>query len=77
MEATKCFRSDNDGEYSYIDFEEYCRKNGIRHEKIIFYTPQHNEVAKRMNWTLTERVRSVLSLAKLIKSFWDEALCID
>jgi len=42
----------------------------IAHEK----TPQLNGVAKRMNKTLLEKVRCMLSYAKLPKHFWDEAL---
>ena len=37
-------------------------------------TPQQNGVAERMNRTLVEAVRSMLSDAKLPKCFWAEAL---
>ena len=37
-------------------------------------TPQQNGVAERMNRTLVEIVRSMLSDAKLPKNFWAEAL---
>ncbi|KAL6344249.1 hypothetical protein AAG906_035474 [Vitis piasezkii] len=37
------------------EFETYCTKYGMRHEKIISGTPQHNGVAKRMNHTIIER----------------------
>jgi hypothetical protein len=37
-------------------------------------TPQLNGLAKKINRTLMERVRSLLSDAKLPKSFWGEAL---
>lgn len=59
-----------------IDFDEYCSKHDIRHKKTIPHTLQHNGVAKRMNRTLTERVRSMLSSANLPKSFWGETFCI-
>ena len=36
--------------------------------------PQQNEVAERMNQTLTEKVRCILSQAGLSKAFWVEAL---
>ena len=56
------------------DFKHYCMSNGIRHERPISKTPQHNRVAERMSRTIVERVRMMLSHAKLTKSFWGEAL---
>lgn len=70
----KCLRSDNGGEYSSKQFDAYCRSYGIRHEKTVPLTPQHNGVAERMNRTIMERVRSMLSMAKLPKPFWGEAV---
>lgn len=37
-------------------------------------TPQLNELAERINRTLAERVRSMLSHAKLTKDFWGEVV---
>ncbi|KAG8497798.1 hypothetical protein CXB51_007413 [Gossypium anomalum] len=37
------------------------------------HTPQQNSVAERMNRTIMEKVRCMLSNAKLLKSFWAEA----
>ena len=53
----KCLAFDNEGEYTLREFETYCTKNGIRHEKIVPSTPQHNGVAEMMNHTIIERVR--------------------
>ena len=36
------------------------------------YTPQQNRVAERMNKTLTERIRVMLSIAGLLNSIWAE-----
>jgi hypothetical protein len=69
----KCVRADNGGEYRG-PFEEYCRSHGIRLEKTVSKTPQHNGVAERMNRTICERIRCMLSHAKLPKSFWGEAM---
>ncbi|RDX89796.1 hypothetical protein CR513_28430, partial [Mucuna pruriens] len=63
----KCIRFDNGG--------EYCRPfDGIKHEKTPPNTPQLNGLAERMNKTLIERVRCMLSEARLPKHFWGEAL---
>ncbi|XP_048323873.2 retrovirus-related Pol polyprotein from transposon TNT 1-94 [Ziziphus jujuba] len=70
----KCLRSDNGGEYTSKEFDAYCRRHGIRHEKTVPRTPQHNGIAERMNRTIMEKVRSMLSMAKLPKPFWGEAV---
>jgi len=73
VKKLKCVRTDNGGEYCEL-FDEYCRQQGIQHQKILPKTPQLNVLAERMNRTLMERVRSLLSEAKLPGSFWGEAL---
>lgn len=72
----KCLRTDNGGEYTSKVFKDYCSKHGIRHEKIVPGTPQHNGVAERMNRTIMEKVRSMIRMAGLSKSFWGEAVRI-
>lgn len=62
-------RADNGGEYILIEFKEYCTKHGIRLEKTVLGTPQHNEVAEQMNRTIVKKVRCMLKMAKLSKSF--------
>jgi hypothetical protein len=69
----KCVRADNGGEYRG-PFEEYCKSNGIRLEKTVSKTPQHNGIAERMNRTICERIMCMLSHAKLPKHFWGEAM---
>ena len=70
----KTLRSDNGGEYTSAEFTAYLKKEGVRHELTVPKTPQQNGVAERMNRTLVESVRSMLSDAKLPKKFWAEAL---
>ena len=69
----KVVRADNGGEYRG-PFESYCKGQGIKLEKTVPKTPQLNGVAERMNRTIEERIRCMLSHAKLSKSFWAEAL---
>jgi transposase InsO family protein len=69
----RCIRTDNGGEY-LGPFDEYCRQQGIRHQKTPPKTPQLNGLAERMNRTLVERVRCLLSQSQLPNSFWGEAL---
>ena len=65
----KCLRTDNGGEYTSKEFEAYCATRGIRHEKTVLGTPQHNGVAERINRTIVEKVRCMLKMPKLPKSF--------
>jgi exopolysaccharide biosynthesis predicted pyruvyltransferase EpsI len=34
-ESLKCLRTNNEGEYTSNEFEKYCSKYGIRHEKTV------------------------------------------
>ena len=70
----KCLRSDNGGEYIDGGFSEYHAAQGIRMEKTIPGTPQQNDVAERMNRTLIERARSMRLHARLLKTFWADAI---
>lgn len=69
----KCIRTDNGCKYCG-PFDEYCKHQGIRHQKTSLKTPQLNGLAEKMNRTLMERVRYLLSETKLLNSFWGEAL---
>ena len=68
------FRTDNGGEYTSSEFKAYLAKEGIRHELTVPKTPEQNGVSERMNRTLVESVRSMLSDSRLPRRFWAEAL---
>ena len=70
----KTLRTDNGLEFCNSQLNDLCVTSGIRRHKTVPYTPQQNGVAERMNRTLLERVRCLLSLSGLSKSFWGEAL---
>ena len=70
----KVLRTDNGKEYTSRKFEEYLRKKGIKHELTIPKCPQQNGVAERLNRTLIEMVRSMLSDSNLPQVFGAEAL---
>lgn len=67
-------RTDNGGEYTSSEFQEYLKAQGIHHEMTVPHTPQQNGVAERKNRTLIETARSMLSHAKLPKIYWAEAV---
>ncbi len=70
----KCLRTDNGGEFTSKEFDSYCKDAGIERHKTTVYTPQQNGVAERMNKTLLERARSMLSNVGLQKELWTEAV---
>ena len=64
---------DNSSEYRG-PFEQYYRSHEIRLEKNVPTTPQQNGVAKKMNRTIEERIKCMLSDTKLLKSFWAKVM---
>lgn len=70
----KILRSDNGLEYSGKLFNQELEKAGIKREYTVSYTPQQNGIAERMNRTLVEMARCLLSQANLSNEFWAEAV---
>ena len=70
----KRLRSDNGTEYTNDPFMRVCEDEGIVRHFTVRKTPQQNGVAERMNRTLLEKVRCMLSNAGLGKQFWGEAV---
>ncbi|GAA0152937.1 hypothetical protein LIER_37592 [Lithospermum erythrorhizon] len=72
-QVLKCIRMDNGGEY-IGSFDQYCKEHRIRHEQSVPKTPQHNGLAERMNRTIVEKIRCMLSYSNLPTTCWGEAL---
>ena len=70
----KRFRTDNGLEYCSGEFDEFCKNEGIVKHCTVRGTPQQNRTAERMNRTLLERARCMLSNCGLSKDFWAEAI---
>ena len=70
----KILRSDNGGEYTSDPFFKVCKKEEITWQFNVRHSPQQNEIVERLNRTLLDKVRCMLSQAKLPKRFWVEAL---
>ncbi|KAG8498715.1 hypothetical protein CXB51_005041 [Gossypium anomalum] len=69
----KYLRTDNGLEFCSDEFNRLCKSEGIVRHLTVRHTPQQNGVAERMNRTIMEKVRCMLSNANLPKSFWAEA----
>ena len=70
----KKLRTDNGLEYFSSEFDDYCKSVGVARHHTIIGTPQQNGLAERMNRTILERVRCMLSYSGLPKPFWAEAV---
>ena len=69
----KCLRTDNGLEYCNKIFDSYCASTGVKRHMNCVYTPQQNGVSERMNRTIMERVRCMLSESGMEERFWAEA----
>nr|GEW84676.1 retrotransposon protein, putative, Ty1-copia subclass [Tanacetum cinerariifolium] len=79
METQTCrkikhLRTNNDGEYKNDLFTKFCKNEDIVRHFTVRHAPQQNRVAERMNRTLLEKVRCMLSNVGLGKEFWAKAL---
>ena len=70
----KTLCSDNGDEYGSKLFETYLTEKGIFHQTTVPYNPAQNGVSERMNRTLVETARSMMSHAKMPVEFWAEAV---
>ena len=67
-------RTDNGGEYISIELKEYLKHKGIRHDLTVPYNPEQNGVSERLNHTLMEAARSMISHAGLPSNYWGEVV---
>ncbi len=67
-------RTDNGTEYVNGTLGPWLKSKGIVHEKSAPYTPEQNGRAERLNRTLMERARAMLSDSGVSKFLWPEAV---
>ena len=72
--SNKSLRSDRGGEYFFSEFRQYLEDLRITSQMSAPGQSQQNGVAERMNQTLLDMVRSMMSYASLPNSFWGHAL---
>ena len=70
----KCLRSDNGGEFTSNEFNEYCETHGIKRQFSAPKTPQQNGVVERNNMTVQEASKTMLNEAKIPESYWREEI---
>ena len=72
--SVKTLRTDNGGEYCSKEFESFLKEKGIVHQLTVPYNPAQNGVSERMNRTLVESARSMMSHGKTPIEFSAEAI---
>ena len=60
--------------YLSDEFSCHLKRNRTERKLTMHDMPEHNDIAKRLNRTLIERVRTVLHASRLPKTLWGEAL---
>lgn len=70
----KKLRTDNGLEFCSSWFDRFCKDRGIARHLTVPGTPQQSGLVERMNRTILNRVRCMLSSSGLPKTFWAEAV---
>ena len=58
------------------EFKSYLKECGITSELTAAYSPQQNGVLERLDHTLVEAARSMLSHTDLSNAYWAEAVAL-
>lgn len=72
--SIKGLRTDQGGEFTSQNFNDFCAAHGIHRQLTASYTPQQNGVAERKNRTIMNMVRCMLISKQVPKTFWPEAV---
>ncbi|KHJ44492.1 integrase core domain protein [Trichuris suis] len=71
----KALRTDNGKEYvTNEQLLKFLKREGIKHQTTLAYTPQQNGVAERRNRSLQEMAKCMLLDANIPTSFWGEEM---
>nr|XP_028952473.1 uncharacterized protein LOC114822304 [Malus domestica] len=70
----KKLRSDRGGEYTSVEFREFCEEMGMERQLTVAYTPQENGVAERKNRTVVEMEKCMMIEKGVPFDFWVEAV---
>jgi transposase InsO family protein len=70
----KVMRTDHVGEFTSVEFGEYCAQHGVDHQFTAPYSPQQNGVVEQRNQSVVTMVRCMLKAKALPDYFWGEAV---
>lgn len=66
--------TDRGGEFTSIEFGEYCANLGVGRQLTAPYSPQQNGVVERRNQTIVTTARSMMKAKGVPGRFWGEAM---
>lgn len=72
----KVLRSNNGGEDTSREFNQYCKDHGIQRQLTTTYTPQQNGMAERMNRMLVEKAKTMMTGRNVSDYLWGEVVCV-
>jgi hypothetical protein len=72
--STHAFRVDRGTEFVNNDLLTWCKDKGMDIQMTAPYSPSQNGIAERMNRTLVELVRTMLSASKMPEFLWEPAV---
>jgi hypothetical protein len=70
----KALRTNRGGEFTAIEFTDYCAAEGMHRQRMVPYSSQQNDVIKHQNGTVVATVRSMLKGKGLPGWFWGEVV---
>jgi transposase InsO family protein len=70
----KVLHTDNGGEFTSVQFGEYCAGEGIQRHFSAPYSPQQNDIVERRNQMVVNTARSILHARGMPGHFWGEAV---
>jgi transposase InsO family protein len=70
----RALRTDRGGEFTSIEFGEYCANLGVGRQLTAPYSPQQNGVVERRNQTIIATARSMMKAKGVPGRFWGEAM---
>jgi transposase InsO family protein len=70
----KALHTDRGGEFTAIEFTDYCAAEGVHHQHTMPYSPQQNDIIEHQNGMVVATTRSMLKAKSLLGWFWGEAM---
>lgn len=66
----KVLRTDRGGEFTSVQFREYCAERGVQWQLTAPYSPQQNGVMERRNQTVVSMACSMLQSKNMPSALW-------
>jgi transposase InsO family protein len=68
----KVMRTDHGGEFTSVEFSQYCAEHDVQCQLTAPYSPQQNRVVERRNQSIMAMARCMMKTKQLPMYFWGE-----